>query len=79
MRYSKHGTTTPFNVFGAFNFQSFQQPEKLDLGFSNPQRLNELSIHEFGHSFVNPVVDKIPQEKITKIDTLFQPIKVAMV
>lgn len=78
LKYSKHGNTTLFNVFGAFDFQSFQQPERLDLGFGNPLRFKELSIHEFGHSFVNPIVDKIPQEKVTKTDTLFQPIKEAM-
>ena len=35
-------------------------------------------IHEFGHSFVNPVVDSIPPVDISKTERLFEPIKSAM-
>lgn len=79
LNYTKNGKTKLFNVFGAFDHQIFlQQPGTPDLGFDNPQRLRELSIHEFGHSFVNPVIDKIPQEKVSTTERLFEPIKSAM-
>jgi hypothetical protein len=70
--------TSIFNVFGAFDGQTFQQTEKMDLGFANPQRLRELSIHEFGHSFVNPAVDLIPDAMIVSTEKLFEPLKSAM-
>jgi hypothetical protein len=76
--YTRNNRTSIFNVFGAFDFQSLQETNKLNLGFRVPQQLRELSIHEFGHSFVNPVIDQIPQETITKGERLFDPIKSAM-
>jgi hypothetical protein len=78
LKYTSEGKTNVLNVFGAFDFQSFSQPEKLDMGFANAQRLRELSIHEFGHSFVNPIVDELPSELITSTEKLFEPIKDSM-
>ncbi len=78
LKYAKNARTTLLNVFGAFDNQTLQQPDAPDLGFGNPQRLQELSIHEFGHSFVNPIIDAIPQEKISNTERLFEPIKSAM-
>lgn len=74
LNYNQKGSTTLFNLFGAFDRQSLS-PDSLDLGFGNRQRLQELSIHEFGHSFVNPVIDQVPQEKITGTERLFEPIR----
>ena len=70
--------TRLFNVFGAFGAQQIQNENNIDAGFADPQRLQELSIHEFGHSFVNPVIDSIPAEKIKETEQLFEPIKAAM-
>jgi hypothetical protein len=78
LNFTKRGNTRLFNVFGAFEAQSFQQINTLNLGFANPQRLRELSIHEFGHSFVNPIIDSLPQEQIAATERLFEPIKAVM-
>lgn len=78
LNFTKNGKTTLFNVFGAFELQAFHDPKSLDLGFGNQQRLRELSIHEFGHSFVNPVIDSIPQDLVATTERLFEPIKPAM-
>ena len=50
----------------------------MDLGFGNCQRLKELSIHEFGHSFVNPITDTLPQQLITGTEHLFDSLKEKM-
>ena len=76
--YTLHNNTYIFNVFGAFDFQSFNDANNLKMGFDNPQRLRELSVHEFGHSFVNPVVGKLPDETFTKTEGLFGPLKPKM-
>ena len=78
LNFTKNERTTLFNIFGAFDDQNFQGADTLNLGFANTQRLQELSIHEFGHSFVNPVVDSIPSGDILKTERLFEPIKSAM-
>jgi hypothetical protein len=51
---------------------------RLDLGFANERRLRELSTHEFGHSFVNPVIDQLPEALIAGTERLFEPIKSEM-
>jgi hypothetical protein len=48
------------------------------MGFDNRERLNELSAHEFGHSFVNPVIDEVPTELISRTEKLFESIKLSM-
>jgi hypothetical protein len=78
LRHSTNGQTHVFNVFGAFDPQKFDQMNRLDMGFANSERLNELSVHEFGHSFVNPVVDKLEPEQISATARLFEPIKSSM-
>jgi hypothetical protein len=78
LRFTKAGNTRLFNVFGAFEAQSLQQNQTLNLGFASPQRLRELSIHEFGHSFVNPIIDSLPQERIASTGRFFEPLKSVM-
>ncbi|HZI53628.1 MAG TPA: DUF4932 domain-containing protein, partial [Chitinophagaceae bacterium] len=70
--------TRVFNVFGAFDTQEFLTTKELKMGFTNQNRLRELSVHEFGHSFVNPTVDKLPGEIISETERLFEPLKAAM-
>lgn len=67
--------TKVFNVFGALDFQKFESKEHLEMGFSNQKKLRELSVHEFGHSFVNPVVAKLPDSLFIQTERLFEPIK----
>lgn len=76
IRYSSAGKMKIYNVFGALALQSFKDKSQLlDMGFGNEDRLRELSTHEFGHSFVNPVIDQIPRELIDESEKLFDPIK----
>ena len=67
-----------FNIFGALDYQRIEDKTALSMGFSNPQELRELSIHEFGHSFVNPVVDRQPKSAFTETEALFEPIREAI-
>ncbi len=62
-------------------FASFNQPEeindvaKLKLGYSNALSLRTICIHEFGHSFVNPAIDKADEKTVEEKAFLFDPIK----
>jgi hypothetical protein len=79
MGFGKMNTKTQsiYNVFGPFSFQNFND-DNLQLGFDFPLRIEGLSVHEFGHSFVNPVIDQLPGELIVATQHLFTPIKEAM-
>jgi hypothetical protein len=68
-----------FNVFGALGFQEFENHKKLRMGFSNQQKLRELSVHEFGHSFVNPIVNRLPDNIFEQTEHLFEPLKSRMI
>jgi hypothetical protein len=70
--------TTVFNVFGALDYQEFDDTKKLNMGFAHTSKLRELSVHEFGHSFVNPVIDQLPPELFIKTAYLFEPLQSAM-
>ncbi|RYU95262.1 DUF4932 domain-containing protein [Emticicia agri] len=77
-RYSSAGKTHIFNVFGGIDFQQFLNTDELKMGFTDKQRLRELSVHEFGHSFVNPSIDKLPEKIITDTELLLEPMRLAM-
>lgn len=70
-------TKSIYNAFAPFSFQSFD-PQHLDLGFDYPDRIQGLSVHEFGHSFVNSAIDQLPEELKKSTEYLYQPIKEAM-
>ena len=78
LRYTINDKTHIFNIFGAFDMQNLGQVDTVDMGFANSERLRELSVHEFGHSFVNPVVDTIEEEQVAATEKLFLPIQSAM-
>lgn len=65
-----------YNLFGPFDVPGLDS--NISLGFNKPQHLLELSIHEFGHSFVNPVVNHLPDPLISSKRSLFNPIAAAM-
>jgi hypothetical protein len=67
-----------FSVFGALDVQEFLNTNELKMGFSNEKKLRELSVHEFGHSFVNPIVDRLSKDKFSQTETLFESLKSAM-
>ncbi|MCZ4244265.1 DUF4932 domain-containing protein [Pedobacter punctiformis] len=67
------------NVFGSFNVpEKIENPSSLNLGFDNTISLRTVCIHEFGHCFVNPVVDKVDEKIIQSKEYLFDPIKSKM-
>ncbi|MGB5820764.1 MAG: DUF4932 domain-containing protein [Saonia sp.] len=70
--------TSIFNVFGPLWFQSFEDSDFIDMGFGHQDKLRELSTHEFGHSFVNPLLDEFPKELFDQTEKLFDPIKSQM-
>lgn len=70
-------TKTIYNAFGPFSFQTFDT-KNVNLGFNYPERIQGLSVHEFGHSFVNPAIGKVPKELIDSTEYLYTPIKTEM-
>ncbi|WP_431293332.1 DUF4932 domain-containing protein [Pedobacter sp. P26] len=64
------------NIFASFNQPGeINDVAKLKLGYSNALSLRTICIHEFGHSFVNPAVDKVDQNTIQAKVFLFDTIK----
>jgi len=78
IRYTADKRTRVLNVFGSLDFQEFLNTTELKMGFANEKKLRELSVHEFGHSFVNPEVNKLPKEKLSQTESLFEPLKSGM-
>ncbi len=70
-------TNSIYNTFGPFSFIVFDsQPP--DPGFDFPEQIRNLSVHEFGHSFVNPAIDKLPAELLKSTERLYEPIRETM-
>ncbi|KQS26871.1 DUF4932 domain-containing protein [Dyadobacter sp. Leaf189] len=76
--YISEGKSHAFNVFGSFAAPRFEDDQQLNMGFDDEKHLEELSTHEFAHSFVNPIIDKLPRELITAAEKLFVPVKSSM-
>ena len=70
-------TNAIYNVLGALGVQSFKSTPPV-LAFDYPDKILGLTVHEFGHSFVNPAIDKVPKDIIEKTKYLYAPIKDAM-
>lgn len=71
---TNRNTKTIYNTFGPFSFQTFDT-KNTDLAFNFPEKIRGLSVHEFGHSFVNPAIDKVPKTLLDSTEFLFTPIK----
>lgn len=70
------GTNSIGNIFACFNKpEKIENPNDLALGFSNETSLRTICIHEFGHSFINPAIDKVSPEILEEKKALFEPIK----
>lgn len=67
-----------YNVFGPFALQHFTNKDSINLGYNDPRHILELSVHEFGHSFVNPVVNRLPDSLVQSKANLFAPVQTAM-
>ena len=76
--YTTNNKTHISNVFGPFAVQQFADTLKLNMGFADETYLRELSTHEFGHSFTNPVLNNIPQQLMDASAGLFDTVKTAM-
>lgn len=70
------GDNTIGNIFACFNKpEKIEDPNDLEIGFSNETSLRTICIHEFGHSFINPAIDKVKPEILEEKKALFEPIK----
>lgn len=74
---TNRNTGTIYNTFGPFSFQCFDSLHP-DMAFAYPEKIKILSTHEFGHSFVNPSVDKLPATLIDATEYLFEPVRKEM-
>ncbi len=64
-----------YNFFGSFGGVDV---ERNITNFTNQNAIITLATHEFGHSFVNHIIDKINEELIDDSSFLFTPIKTSM-
>ncbi len=78
VNYTTAGKTTIINLFGPFALQRLADTAALNMGFADEDHIRELSTHEFGHSFSNPAVARIPLQLIKETAHLFEPVKEAM-
>lgn len=66
------------NVFGGTGKQEISDVKALNMGFGEPDKLTELSIHEFGHAFVNPYIEGLPKQVPDSCSLLFDAVKTRM-
>ena len=66
---------------GAYDVYNVTGPNSVDLSglpvFSNAENFRHIAMHEFSHSFVNPLADKY-HDLVMQYDTLFEPIREVM-
>jgi hypothetical protein len=63
-----------YNTFGPQRV--VRKGGKRVIDFNSPDKIRNISVHEFGHSFVNPIADKPEnRELINRYSHLFDPIK----
>lgn len=73
----KNGTAI-FSAFGCTSLQDLSDAEVLHMGFEDCARMFELTVHEFGHSFIHHSLQQMPLDLIKKTEKLFDPIRLAM-
>ncbi len=78
LKIKKTEGTAVFNLFGPFAVQRIDGRDSISMGFNDPQHLLELSVHEFGHSFVNPIIDALPDSLIRSSQARFEQLREAM-
>ncbi|MBA9079630.1 MULTISPECIES: DUF4932 domain-containing protein [Rufibacter] len=71
-----HGKTHLYNIAAPMQEQVLDRNKRtLAAGYDNPTEIRNLSVHEFGHSFVNPLTTQPPLEaQINQYAHLFKPI-----
>jgi hypothetical protein len=61
------------------SIEDVDSTQQYQFSFDSPSDIREMSVHEFGHSFVNPITNDIENKSlIEKFNYLFEPIKDAM-
>ncbi len=70
-------TATIYNSFGPFGFITHDDQHP-DPGFNFADKIQNLAVHEFGHSFVNPAIDKLPDDLVQSTEKLYEPIREIM-
>lgn len=70
--------TAIYSIFGSTGFQQLSSDKELDMGFGDVDKIREMGVHEFGHSFVNPEFDVSLLSRIKMTAPLFQPLRTAM-
>ncbi|MFT2008980.1 DUF4932 domain-containing protein [Pontibacter sp. 13R65] len=70
------GKTQIFNISAPLQEQSIDKGDSvLTAGYNNAEEIRNLSVHEFGHSFVNPITTQARfAEMIDAYKSLYQPI-----
>lgn len=64
-----------FNTFGAQRFIRRSKGRSI-IDFDSKENIQNISVHEFGHSFVNPIAEKPEnREAIESFSHLFEPIR----
>jgi len=71
-------SVTVYSIFGAVDYQKLSDLAALDMGFGNIDKVREMGIHEFGHSFVNPEIEAFPSTRTSATSPLFKSISSAM-
>ena len=68
-----------YNIFAPLGDQKMEEGKWKELGYNYPEKLLQMCLHEFGHSFVNPKVLN-PENKAIydTYDYLYEPIADAM-
>jgi len=77
--------TEVYNVFGASLPRAVKDSIEAgtrkfdpdDFAFDDPERIRELSVHEFGHAFINPVAERY-RDQLNRYSYLYAPIRKRM-
>ena len=71
-----NGKTDVYNIAAPLQEQTISKDKKvLTAGYNNPEEIRNLSVHEFGHSFINPLTNQPHFAKqIDKYKHLYKPI-----
>lgn len=69
-----NGKKIVYNIFGPLRVA--QKGNKKIIDFDSRDKIRNISVHEFGHSFVNPIAEKTEnRELINSYSYLFEPIR----
>ena len=74
LKIKNHNEIDIFYIAGPFDEPDSTQ--KYTYGFDSPDDIREMSVHEFGHSFINPIFEvPVNKELISNSSHLYEPIE----